>query len=166
MSCSSDEVGKNDFPAAPSSMEAVKKALPGASYKAEKAGYRFLSTDKEIKWLEPKAEDKMEKEVVEKVKTTQLHFVNDTACLVEIAGKKYPGTYVVDDTINYEEKPGIKIRISYVDEEFKFGDAPASMVTYTYIVEGISNKKLLLQTPRSLNNKNIIILMSKAGSKE
>jgi hypothetical protein len=165
LSCSSNKAG-NTLPAAPASVAAVKKILNGTSYKADKAGFRLFSTDKEIKWLEPKPEDKMEKEVVGKVKTTQLNFVNDTSCLVVIAGKDYSGTYVVDDTITYEEKPGIKIRISYVDEEFKFGDGPASMVTYTYIVEGISDKKLLLQTPRSLNSKNIIILMSKVGSKE
>jgi hypothetical protein len=160
-SCSS-KTGTNALPAAPASVKAVLDGLKGNKYKTEKAGtHSVFENDKSIEWLEPKKEDKFETQIVDEAKTLMLDFVNDTSVIVTYKDKKNTGTYKADDTAKEDEKPGIKLRISYVDEEFKFGDGPASMVTYTYIVEGISDKNLLLETPRSMNNRKIVVLMSK-----
>jgi hypothetical protein len=161
ISCSS-ETDKNLLPEAPASVKAVKDEVKGKKYKAEKAGtHSVFENDKEIQWLEPKEEDKFEKQIADESKSLQLDFVNDTAVTVIVKGKTYTGTYAADDIVKEDEKPGIKLRISYVDEEFKMGEGPASLVTYTYLVEGISGKSLLLETPRSMNRRKIVVMMNK-----
>lgn len=157
-SCSS----KEEAPQPPSSVKAVQDEVKGKKYKAEKAGvHSLISTDKEVKWEDPKTEGEFEKKTMDEAKSLQLDFKNDTAVTVVSKNKTYEGTYSVDDVATEDQKPGIKLRISYVDEEFKFGDGPASKVTYTYIVEGISNKSLLLVTPQSLNDRKMVLLMNK-----
>jgi hypothetical protein len=160
-SCSSKS-GETALPAAPSSVKAVKDEVKGKKYKAEKAGtHSVFADDKEITWLEPKKENEFEKKIVDEAKTLQFDFVNDTSVTVIMKDKTYNGTYIVNDTTKEDEKAGIKLRISYVDDEFKMGDGPASLVTYTYLVEGIGEKSILVQSPRSMNNKNIVLLMKK-----
>lgn len=165
-SCSSVP-DKPTLPNAPASVKAVQDEVKGKKYKVEKAGtHSVFANDKEIEWLEPKKDtsnqlNKFENQIVDDAKSLSLHFVNDTSVTVTIKDKTFNGTYIVNDTTKEDEKPGIKLRISYVDEEFKMGDGPASIVTYTYIVEGISDKSLLLGTPRSMNDKKIVVLMSK-----
>jgi hypothetical protein len=163
-SCSSKESPATQ---APSFVKAVQDEIKGKKYKVEKAGtHSVFADDKEIQWLEPKKDDKdqlnkFENQIVADAKSLQLDFVNDTSVTVIIKDKTYSGTYLLNDTTKEDEKPGIKLRISYVDEEFKFGDGPASLVTYTYIVEGVSNKSILLETPRSMNDRKIVVLMNK-----
>ena len=149
-------------PQPPASVKAVLDELKGEKYKVEKAGtHSVFENDKEIEWLEPKEEDKFEKQIADEAKTLQLNFTNDTAVTVTVKDKTYVGTYKADDVVKEDEKPGIKLRISYIDEEFKFGDGPATEVTYTYLVEGISDNSLLLETPRSMNRRKIVVLMNK-----
>jgi hypothetical protein len=165
-SCSSKS-GETALPAAPSSVKAVKDEVKGKKYKAEKAGtHSVFADDKEITWLEMKKDtanqlNKFENQIIGDATSLQLNFTNDTAVTVMMKDKTFNGTYIVNDTTKEDEKPGIKLRISYVDDEFKMGDGPASMVTYTYLVEGISEKSILVQSPRSMNNKNIVLLMKK-----
>lgn len=160
-SCSS-KTGSDALPVAPASVRAVQDVVKGKKFKAEKAGTRSpFKNDKEIEWFEPEAEDKFEKEIADDSKTLQFDFMNDTSVTVVFKDKTYNGTYGVDDNTGEDEKPGIKLRVSYIDEDFKFGDGPASEVTYTYLVEGISDKSLLLETPRSMNRRKIVVLMNK-----
>ncbi|MBL7744038.1 MAG: hypothetical protein JNN00_11235 [Chitinophagaceae bacterium] len=160
-SCSS-KPGTVVLPGAPASIKAVQDELKGKNYKTEKAGtHSPFKDDKTIEWLEPKAGDKFEKGIDDDTRTLQLDFSNDTAVTVTYKDKTYTGTYAVDDVTGEEDRPGIKLRVSYVDEDLKFGDGPATKVTYTYIVEGIGDKSLLLETPRSMNNRKIVVLMGK-----
>jgi hypothetical protein len=159
-SCSSNDEAA--LPSAPASVKAVQAELKGKAYKVVKAGtHSLISTDKEITWLELKENEKFEKGIVDDSKSTHLNFVNDTAVTVLYKGKKNEGTYKVDDVTGEDEKPGIKLHISYVDDEFKFGDGAPMKVTYTYLIEGISSKNLLLETPRTMNDRKIVVLMSK-----
>ncbi|MBL7740413.1 MAG: hypothetical protein JNK14_14445 [Chitinophagaceae bacterium] len=159
--CSSGP-GTTALPGAPVSVKAVQDEVKGKRYKAEKAGtHSPFKDDKTIEWLEPKAEDKFEKGIADDSKTLQLEFFNDTSVTVNYKSKSYTGTYVVDEVTGEEERPGIKLRVSYIDEEFKLGDGPATKVTYTYIVDGLNDKSLLLETPRSMNNRKIVVLMNK-----
>jgi hypothetical protein len=150
------------LPQPPASVKAVLDELKGKKYQAEKAGtHSVFENDKEIEWLNPKKEDEFEKKIADEAKTLRLDFVNDTAVTVTVKDKTYSGTYKADNEVKEDEKPGIKLRISYIDEEFKFGDGPATEVTYTYLVEGISDKNLLLETPGSMNRRKIVVLMNK-----
>ena len=171
-SCSSNETKEAKetkeivLPGAPSSVKAVQDNIKGKKYKVEKAGtHSLISTDKDITWLEPKEDNKFEKEIVDESKSLQLDFVNETSVTITMKKKAkdttYQGTYVVDTLTSEDEKPGIKLRISYEDDEFKLGDARFSKVIYTYLVEGINEKSLLLETPRSMNNRKIVVLMNK-----
>jgi hypothetical protein len=165
-SCSSS-TNKPTLPDAPASVKAVQDEIKGKKYKAEKAGtHSVFANDKEIEWLEPKKDtsnqlNKFENQIVDEAIRLQFDFVNDTSVTVIMKDKTYYGTYIINDTTKEDEKPGVKLRISYVDEEFKFGNGPASMVTYTYLVEGIGEKNILVQSPGSMNNKNIVLLMKK-----
>ncbi|MEI9810143.1 MAG: hypothetical protein WDO16_21005 [Bacteroidota bacterium] len=150
------------LPAPPASVKAVLDGVKGSKYITEKAGTNSpFKDDKTIQWLEPKKENEFEKKIVDEAKTLQLNFTNNTAVIVSAKDKTYNGTYRADDIQKEDEEPGIKLRISYIDEEFKFGDGPATEVTYTYFVEGIDDKGLLLLTPRSMNNRKIVVLMKK-----
>lgn len=161
-SCSSGGSTANDFPQPPSTAKAFQDEVKGKKYKVEKAGtHSLISTDKDITWLAPKEDNKFEKEIVDESKTLQMDFVNDTSITVKWKDKTFNGTYSVDTLNGEDEKPGIKLRVSYVDEEFKFGDGPASRVTYTYIVEGVNEKNILLETPRSMNRRKLVVLMNK-----
>jgi hypothetical protein len=158
-SCSSKT---NALPEAPVSIKAVQDELKGKKYSAENAGtHSVFKDDKEIQWLKPDEKNSVEKSVADESKSIQMEFADDTSVVVSGKGKINKGTYKVNDEVGEDEKPGIKLRISYVDEEFKMGDGPAMMVTYTYTVEGINSKSLLLETPRSLNNHKIVVLMKK-----
>lgn len=150
------------LPQPPASVKAVLDELKGKKYQVEKAGtHSVFENDKEIEWMNPKKEDEFEKKIAAEAKALRLDFVNDTAVTITAKDKTYSGTYKADDMVKEDEKPGIKLRISYIDEEFKFGDGPATEVTYTYLVEGISDKNLLLETPRSMNRRKIVVLMNK-----
>ena len=161
-SCSSNGSKKNALPDVPASLKAVQDEIKGQKYKTEKVGiHSLISSDAAVNWLEPKKEEEFEKKTVDEVKTFQVNFVNDTSVIVMMKDKTYNGTYAADTVTKEDERPGVKLRISYVDDEFKFGNGPASLVTYTYVVEGIDDKNLLLQTPRSMNDRKIVVLMSK-----
>ncbi len=160
-SCSS-KAGKDPLPGPPSTVNAVQSELKGKSYKAQKAGtHTLFANDKSIEWLEPKEDDKFVKGIVDESISLEFIFLDDSSIVVKTKDKTYDGTYAVDDIVKEDEKPGIKLRISYVDEQFKFGNMPASTVTFTYGVEGINDNSLLLETPRGMNSRKIVVLMNK-----
>ena len=150
------------MPGVPATIKAVEDEIKGNKYEAEKAGtHSLFKDDNSIEWLEPKEENKFEKKIADESKSLRFDFINDTAITVAYNNKTYEGTYRLDENTGEDEKPGIKLRVSYTDEDFKLGNEAASVVTYTYLVEGISNAKLLLETPRSMNNRKIVVLMKK-----
>lgn len=151
--------GKDSLPPAPASVNAVKEAVKGKKYMASNAGFHPISNDKQVEWLQPKKDNKTEKDVAEETKSLHLEFVDDTTIIVSIKGKTYKGKYRLDDEKGDDENAGIKLRTTYADESFSFGGNEPMEVTYTYVVEGINSKSLLLLTPRSLNNKKIVVLL-------
>ena len=162
ISCSSAGSKKIAIPDPPTSIASVQETVKGKKFKVERAGtHSLISSDKDIQWLDPKTENQFEKEMADESGTLQFDFKNDTSITFVYKNKSYNGTYAVDDAFGEGDKPGIKIRISYVDEELRFGDGPASKVKATYVVEGISDNSLLLQTPRSMNQRTIVVLMNK-----
>ena len=162
ISCNLSGSKKIAVPDPPSSIKSVHETLKGKKFKVEKAGtHSLISSEKDIEWLDPKAENKFEKEMADESATLQFDFKNDTSITFTYKNKTLDGTYAVDDASGEGDKPGIKLRISYLDEEFRIGNGPASKVTATYVVEGISDNSLLLQTPRSMNQRMIVVLMNK-----
>jgi hypothetical protein len=162
VSCSSTDAKKDAIPGRPANVKVVAATVKGNHYIANRVGtHSVFSNDSTIEWLEPLPGQEFEKKFVEEVKTLDLNFISDTAVTVKYGGKVSNGTYKVDDITGEDDKAGIKLRISYVDEQFKFGDGPASPVTFTYLVEGMDENKLLLETPRSINRRKAVVLMNK-----
>jgi hypothetical protein len=150
------------LPATPPSIKMVQDELKGNKYQAEKAGtYRTFKDDKEIEWIIPGKANEFEKNIADESTTLQLHFTNDTAVVVSTNNKTYNGIYSTDDKQGEDEEAGIRLRVSYIDEEFTFGDGSPTAATFTYLVEGIDDKSILLETPRSMNNRKIVVLMNK-----
>jgi hypothetical protein len=152
-------------PAAPANVKAVQDFLKSKKLTVKKTGfYGMLTVNgiKEAKWIDTANEkDKTTKDAVAAEMAFALEFINDTAVTVKKKDKSYAGTYAVDDKVDEEgeEQPGIKLRISFPDPEFSFGSTPM-VVTYTYAVLGLDAKRIMLETPRSINRQKLISIMS------
>ena len=76
--------------------------------------------------------------------------------------KNIAATFSIDNDakLGYEEeKRGIKLRINYSDSIDLGGSKIASSMTLSYLVIGISDKELLLETGRSFNNRKLAVWM-------
>lgn len=160
-SCNNRGITGERLPPRPASVQLVVDMIRGGNYSATRVGTHFLSTDSTVTWLDPKPGEKFEQEIVDEMKTLQLRLNPDSIVTVSYKGKEHTGTYSVDDNPGDDQKPGINLRLTYVDEEFRMGEGPAMKVTYTYVVEGINKDQILLLTPRSMNNKSLIVLFSR-----
>lgn len=160
--------GNMKVPDPPKDINTVKTAIKGKTFTAGKTGFFGVLTvnDKqEVSWIDPAKEpEKYAKEAAEELNGKfSLSFVNDTA--VNIVSKEVTttGTYVVDDAVGEYDKgmAGIKLRLSYVDTtmSFGFGDSSPMTMTYTYFVKGATDKELLLQMPREINRRPLIVLL-------
>lgn len=149
----------------PANEKAVYDFVQGKKLTVQSVGfYDNLSFNdvKEVKWLDiQKEENTMIVEVATEEMSLGMHFINDTAVTVSKKGKEFAGTYkIITTTEPKDEEPaGIQLKLSYADPESGFGGELMN-VTYTYIVLGLDNKKLLLQMPRTINRQNLLALMS------
>ena len=71
----------------------------------------------------------------------------------------YASRWWVDDQPGTDETPGIRIRCSYTDPKFTFGNAAPMEMTFSYLVKGIGDNQLLLELPRDINRRKLIALM-------
>ncbi len=164
--CSNNE--KIITPAAPGSVADVSKTIKGKNYKTIKLGILSplaMDSASPVNWA-------IEKEDTSKYfrdyAKTQLEFVlafsKDSTCSfydVEQM-KNIAATFSVDNDakLGYEEeRPGIKLRINYRDSIDLGGSKIASSMTLSYLVIGINDKELLLETGRSFNNRKLVVWM-------
>jgi hypothetical protein len=163
-SCNSEPKTESALPA-PANAKQLQDFVKGKKLAVKKVGfYGMLTVNnvREVKWLDVAAEkESMMKESAEKEMALSIQFVNDTAIKVIKEGKTYDGTYAVSDKQNNEgeKEPTFKLNLTYVDPEFSFG-GEASKVTYSYPVIGLDDKKIMLETPRTVNRQKLIALMS------
>lgn len=155
-------------PPAPANTKAVMDFVKGKKLQAKQVGFFgniTVNGVKEIEWLDVSGEkDKTKKDAASEELNFSLQFINDTAVTIRKKDKTFTGTYVIDDkTAEMEdEKPGIKLKISFADPDFNlgFGGGAPMEVTYTYPVLGLDSKRLMLETPRSINRQKLISIMS------
>ncbi len=160
--------GDMKVPDPPKDTASVKATLNGKNFVAEKTGFWGVLTvndKKEVTWIDPKSEtEKFSVEAAEELNGKfSLQFVNDTAVNIISKAATTTGTYAVDDKVDEYDKgiEGVKIRITYVDTSMSLGfgnNKPISM-TYTYFVKGINKDELLLQMPREINRRPLVVLM-------
>lgn len=160
--------GDMKVPDPPKDTNAVKAAIKGKTFSAAKTGFFGVLTvnDKqEVSWIDPKKEtEQYAKDAVTEINGKfSLSFVNDTT--VNIVSKEITttGTYAVDDAVGEYDKgmAGVKLRLSYVDTtmNFGFGNSTPMVMTYTYFVKGANDKELLLQMPREINRRPLVVLL-------
>ena len=164
--CSNNE--KTTVPAAPHSISDVSKAIKGKNYKTISLGILSpfeMDTANPVNWnIEKEDTSKFFRDYAVTQLAFTFRFSNDSACtFYDVEQKKnVVANYSIDNdaSLGYEEeKPGIKIRISYNDSVELGGTKTGSIMTLSYLVRGINDKELLLETGRSFNNRKLVIWM-------
>ncbi|MEI9946511.1 MAG: hypothetical protein WDN26_20100 [Chitinophagaceae bacterium] len=164
VACNSNKDAETSIPPKPSSIEAVKQLVKGKKYRTQKvATVSPFEMDKEkpYEWMDEMKDTStfFKKHLADRMKFT-LNFVNDTAVMMNDEEKIINGTYNLDTKTGEEEKEGIKLRISYPDSSMNFpGSTGVMIMTATYFVAGADEKSILLETPRSYNNRKVAILL-------
>ena len=156
---------KETVPPAPANVKAVQDFVKGKKLSTKSVGfYSMLEVNgvKDVKWLDlAELKDGMTKKAATEELSLALQFVNDTAVVVTKNGKNFTGTFaVVSDTgVKENENPGIKLKLMYADPDMSFGDMLTDL-TFSYIVLGLDDKRIMVQTPRTINRQNLIALMT------
>jgi len=146
------------LPEKPGSIEAVHATLKGKSYKTINAGTVSpfeMDKDNPYEWQD-KLQDTSAKKYLSENMAFKLNFLNDSSVTVFDDGEEKQGTYRVDTTATEDYPTGTKLKLSYMSS--MFGTVP-SLLTFTYLVNGINDKQLFLQTPREVNNRKVVVLM-------
>ncbi len=157
----------DSLPGKPANAEAVKELIRGKKYTTEKTGFfgNLTINDKtEMEWIDAETEkEKYTKEAAIEQKKFQLHFLTDSTLTLFKKDTSFTAKYKLDEEMGEydEDQQGVKLRVSYVDPEFKFGGED-SEITFTYVVLGADDKNLLLQLPQSVNRRKLISLLSSA----
>ncbi|MFT3674847.1 MAG: hypothetical protein QM781_03015 [Chitinophagaceae bacterium] len=151
------------LPPAPASVAQTLAWLQGRTLTLQKAGFYgalTVNNNTEINWIDTSAQaEPLIRETVRELGSWSMRLGTDSTIVVNSKGASYQGHYKVDDQPQEEEKPGIRLRVTYVDPTFSFGGSEPMEVTYTYVVKGIDAKELLLELPREINRKRLLGLM-------
>lgn len=154
------------LPDPPASAKQVEAFIKGKKLSVEKVGFYSALTvngKTEMDWIDSTADnykdDKMVLGVLRELNQWSMEFGNDTSGTVLSKGKPYASKWVVDETARDDEKPGVRIRVSFKDPELSFGGEPME-VTYSYLVKGVNEKQLLLELPRAINRRELTGLMN------
>ena len=167
ISCNSNKTEskqKTATPPTPTGVDAVAQTLKGKNYSVDKVATisNFeMDKDSPYDWMDGKKDTTAftRKFVAERMKM-KMNFTNDTAILFTDEEKTIEALYKLDTLTGDDEKSGIKLRVSYLDSSITFPSfTEPRLMTYTFPVLGINNESLLLETPRSLNNRKIAVLM-------
>ena len=167
---------KDSLPAKPQDVNSVKTLVKGKKYTTQKAGFYgnlTVNGQTDVDWIdiaekkEQLAKDpnnftvETELKAVERETKFAVQFVNDTLATVFSNDANFSATYTIDDIVGEydEDKKGVKLRLRYADPSFAFSNEPAMEMTYTFVVDGADDKSLLLQTPRTINRRPLIILL-------
>lgn len=165
ISCSNHEEKQ---PAAPDSISSVQQLITGKTFITNRVGTLSpfatgIDKDKPFQWFdEEKNPSKFMKDYEDDRKKFQLTFVNDTALRISDDGKTWDASYEIDDSTKEEEKPGIRLRLSYEDKENSMsfpGATTPMMLTASYLIAAISGDAMILQAPREFNRQHVILWM-------
>jgi hypothetical protein len=164
VSCTNNTSPVIALPAKPASAEAVSELVKGKSFETKKvATLSPFATDKEspYEWMNDATDtSKFFRDYLKERMGFTLQFLNDTSTILNDGGKLITGTYKFDSNVLENEKEGVKLRISYPDESMNFpGMSGAMIMTSTYLIAGADEKNLLIETPRSFNNRRVAVLM-------
>lgn len=158
------------IPGPPSSTTAVKEIINGKTFITSRVGTlsafaNGIDKEKPFIWLDDEKEsDKFTKDYETERKKFQLVFVNDTTIRITDDGKTWDAVYKLDDAVQEDEKPGIRLRISYEDKEGSMGfpgTTTPMMLTSSYLVAGIGENEMIVEAPRKFNNRPVILWLKR-----
>lgn len=152
------------LPDPPASWKQVDAFVRGKKFEVAKVGYYGSLTinDKpQAEWIDTaENRDPITLRVMNDLSGWELHLSNDIVANVISKGITYSGSWYVDDIEDesMNEPRAIRLRIKYEDPETSFGGSPV-LVTYSYVVKGINEKEVLVELPRTINNRRLIALL-------
>lgn len=175
LSCTENKK-EESLPAKPQDVNSVQTLIKGKKYTTQKIGFYdiiIVDGERDVKWIDIAEKKKQlakntnnmtaqtELTAAERELKFAVQFVNDTAATVFSNGTSIPATYAVDNIVDDygNDKESVKIRLTYADPSFSFGNELASEMTFTFLVVGADEKSLLLQTPRTINRQPLISLL-------
>lgn len=163
-SCSSNTSTIIQLPAKPASIDDAAKTVKGKSYETKKVAIvSVFEMDKEnpYQWMNDMDDTTTHfRDYLKKRMSFSLRFINDTTVTLNEEGKETSATYKFDTETGEDEKEGIKLRISYPDDSMSFPGVDGPMImTYSFLLTGVDESSLLLETPGSYNNRKVAVLM-------
>ena len=153
---------KKTMPEAPASPDATAKLLMGKNWLVTRTGTLSpfqMDNKTSYDWLdEMKDADDFIKKTLGEMATLQIKFVNDT--LVNVTGLKDAPLEQKYGVVagGEEDLSTVKLEFSYYGTD-PFGGTEKMDLTYSYPVLGINENTFLLATPRSVNERKIVLMM-------
>ena len=151
-------------PPTPKSITDVTSAVKGKHYKVEKLGLLSafeMDSLNPVNWnIQKEDTSKFFRDYADKQLAFKLDFSNDSAASFTDEGKMIRAVYATDNDPSFgyeEEKPGIKLRLKYSDSLELGADKSAAVMTQSYLVRGVDDKSLLLETKKSINNHALVV---------
>ncbi len=165
----------NTVPPAPTSVSNVLTSIKGKQYKVHKMGLHSsftMDTINPINW-DSKDTSSFYKNFEKNQLEFTISFNSDSIANFTLlkggfsnnaANTQAKGVFNVDNENKkgYDdeiEKSGIKIRLVYIDSIDFGGNKTASTITQSYLVTGINDKELLLETSSEFNRQKVILWM-------
>lgn len=153
----SDSVKKETaMPPKPASVDAALAAIKNKDYVVEEVG--TIDLFQEWDWSAASADtSKFYRDFMDERKAFALNFINDTAVNVNDDKRTFEAKY----DIQKDTGTALLLNLKYMDSTFSFTPGELSLITSTYKIHGVDDNKVLLETPRELNRRKVIVLMIK-----
>jgi hypothetical protein len=163
-SCSNSDKPVSRVPAYPASQAVAKELVKGKKFTtSEVATISPFVMDKEnpYQWIDGKKDSSAYTLNFrdERLKM-KMDFLNDSTVSITDDGKTLQAAYHFDTLVGPPKKGNIVLLLKIPDSTMSIpGMTGPVMMTYTYNVHGADDKRLLLETPRSINNQKVVVLM-------
>lgn len=158
VACKNNASDKKEIivPAAPLSVANVKAEVKNKEYKVNEVGTIDFFNPDELEWSSASGDtSKFFKDYVSERKNFSLHFINDSAVQMQDEKKAIAAHYDLQ-----KDSSGILLKIQYPDSTFSFNPGETMMMTSTFKIRGVDdNGQLLLETPREINRRKVVVLM-------
>lgn len=155
VSCNQVDSAKKELaiPQPPPSPGAAKTAIKNKKYNVEEVG--TLDLLNEYDWTTASDTSKFYSDYIAERKAFALSFANDSVVTVTDEKKNFAATY----DLQKDTGCALLLDIHYLDSSFSFNPGEATMMTLSYKIHGLNNQYLLLETPRELNRRKVVLLM-------
>lgn len=166
--CNQASPEKISLPDPPAGAEQFSTLVTGKTFSVQKAGtfsaFRFdESKEKQATWLDPKKDtSRFLRDFQDQIGKFQLAFRTSDSLEFEMEGKMINAGWQAVDMTDEKGNKETQLKVSYPTAGFSFGqtgNAEPMIMTITYKVLGADNKQLFLETNRTLNRNQVVVLM-------